>query len=212
MGMISAEKANIFRITHVDNVPWILTNGIHCRNSGVHDPSFHEIGNPDLIDKRARRGVPIAPGGTLSDYVPFYFTHYSPMLLNIKTGHKGMRKTPMEEIVIFVSSLHRMQELGHRLLFTNQHAYPVNARYFDDLKNLNKIDWQIIMARNFSRDPDDPGKIERYMAEALIYQHVPLSALKGMVCYSSAVEAKVLAMQAQAEVELKIAIKPNWYF
>ena len=210
--MISQENAHTFRITHINNVQWILSNGIHCRNSPIRDPNFHEIGNPDLIGKRARRQVPIAPGGTLSDYVPFYFTHYSPMLYNIKTGFQGMRRTQMEEIVIFVSNLHRMQELGHRFLFTDQHAYPVSARYFHELSDLKHIDWRIIAARNFSRDPDDPGKIERYMAESLIYQHVPLSALKGMVCYSPAAEAKVLAMQHQAGVQLKTAIKPDWYF
>jgi ssDNA thymidine ADP-ribosyltransferase, DarT len=209
---ISQENAYIFRITHIKNVPWILSNGIHCRNSRISDPHFHEIGNPDLIDKRARRQVPISPGGTLSDYVPFYFTHYSPMLFNIKTGFNGMQKTSMEEIVIFVSTLHRMKELGQKFLFTDQHAYPVSARYFDELKKLDQIDWKIIETRNFSRDPDDPGKIERYMAEALIYQHVPLSALKGMVCYSVAAQTKVLAMQAKAEVNLKLAIKPDWYF
>ena len=38
----------------------------------------------------------------LSDYVPFYFTHHSPMLYNIKTGYHGMRQTPMPEIVSFL--------------------------------------------------------------------------------------------------------------
>lgn len=212
MSLISRENAHIFRITHINNVPWILANGIHCRNSKVHDPNFHEIGNPDLIDKRARRQVPIEPGGTLSDYVPFYFTYYSPMLYNIKTGYQGMRQTPMEDIVIFVSSLPHMQQLNLKFLFTDQHAYPVSARYFDDLKQLEVVDWTIIAARNFRRDPEDPGKIERYMAEALVYHHVPLSALKGVVCYSSSAEDKVLAMQRQARVQLKTAIKPDWYF
>ncbi len=210
--MISQEKAHIFRITHINNVSWVFSRGIHCRNMGVHDPNFHEIGNPDLIDKRTRRQVPIPPGGTLSDYVPFYFTHYSPMLYNIKTGYGGMSKTPMEEIVIFVSSLHRIAAAGLHFVFTDQHAYPVSARYFSDLNDLSVIDWGILAARDFQRNPDDPGKVERYMAEALVFQHVPLSALMGMVCYSSAAENKVLAIQAESEVKLNTAVRPNWYF
>ena len=90
MNRICAENAYIFRITHINNVPWLLANGVHCRNSIDRDPNFHEIGNPDLIDKRAHRVVLVGPGGTLSDYVPFYFTHYSPMLYNIKTGYHGL--------------------------------------------------------------------------------------------------------------------------
>ncbi len=43
-------------------------------------------------------------------------------------------------------------------------------------------------------------------------ENAHISALMGMVCYSPAVEAKVLAMQDQAGVQLKTAIKPDWYF
>jgi ssDNA thymidine ADP-ribosyltransferase, DarT len=95
-------KALIFRITHVDNVPWILDNGLHCRSSAILDPNFINIGNLELIDKRQHRFVEIPPGGTLSDYIPFYFTPFSPMMLNIKTGWGGITKRLNQEIVILV--------------------------------------------------------------------------------------------------------------
>lgn len=38
-----------FHITHIDNIPWILKNGLHCANSTTVDPSFRAIGNADLI-------------------------------------------------------------------------------------------------------------------------------------------------------------------
>jgi len=28
---LTAEKARIFRITHIDNVDWVLANGLHCK-------------------------------------------------------------------------------------------------------------------------------------------------------------------------------------
>ena len=124
MSTLTPEKALIFRITHVANVPWILEHGLHCRNSPDSDPDFRGIGNPDLISKRRHRVVPIPPGGTLSDYVPFHFTPYSIMLYNIKTGYGGVPHVPNTDIVILVSSLHRVAELGAKYLFTDQHAYP----------------------------------------------------------------------------------------
>src|ERR1035437_6684336 len=72
---LNPQKALIFRIVHRDNVPWILDHGLHCRNSGNVDPNYVEIGNPDLISKRNHHFVPKPPGGTLSDYVPFYLLH-----------------------------------------------------------------------------------------------------------------------------------------
>ena len=46
MSSLSPQKALIFRITHIENVPWILANGLHCRSSGVLDPNYRDIGNP----------------------------------------------------------------------------------------------------------------------------------------------------------------------
>jgi len=89
---LTPELGLLFRITHVANLPWLLVNGLHCANGPVQDPNFVAIGNPDLIDKRTKRPVPIAPKGTLADYVPFYFTPKSPMLFNIKTGYNGIAK------------------------------------------------------------------------------------------------------------------------
>lgn len=212
MSKISQENALIFRITHIDNVPWLLRNGIHCRNSSEQDPDFREIGNADLIQKRRTRHVPISPGGTLSDYVPFYFTNHSPMLYNIKTGHNGMKMTPMADIVMLVSSLHEVAKAGLPFVFTNQHAYPAAAQYYSDLQDLNAIDWKIIIARNFSRDVNDPGKIERYMAEALVHRHVPVSTLLGIACYGPDPEKRVRGMIDIAGVSLKTAVRSDWYF
>jgi hypothetical protein len=102
---LTPKKALIFRITHIANVPWILDNGLHCRSSRLADPDFRNIGNADLISKRETRQVPIPPGGMLSDYIPFYFTPWPPMLYNIRTGYQGIRQVPMEEIAILVTSL-----------------------------------------------------------------------------------------------------------
>lgn len=55
MAALSPDKALIFRITHITNVPWILVNGLHCRSADSRDPNYVEIGNPDLIDKRKHR-------------------------------------------------------------------------------------------------------------------------------------------------------------
>lgn len=51
MSSLNPEKALIFRITHIDNVAWILDHGLHCRNSAEFDPSFRNIGSPDLIQR-----------------------------------------------------------------------------------------------------------------------------------------------------------------
>lgn len=206
------EKAYIFRIVHRDNLGWILDHGLHCRSADVIDPNYVEIGNPDLISKRNNRPLPIEPGGTLSDYVPFYFTPRSPMLYNIHTGHNGIRQRRNDEIIIFVASLHRIKKLGMKFLFSDHHAYVQFAKFYSDIEQLNVIDWGILQRSDFKRDYDDLGKFDRYQAEALIYEHVPIEALSGIACVNETEVARVKKQVAAAGRELKVAAKPGWYF
>lgn len=165
-----------------------------------------------MIDKRADRVVPIEPGGTLSDYVPFYFTPFSMMMFNIHTGHAGIVRRSNEEICILVSRLHRIEELKIMYLFTDRHAYPPTAIYYRDLSDLDKIDWARLQARDFKMDPEDPVKKERYQAEALIHKHLPVEALVGIVCYNGQTQ-QLLEQQANVRnLDLGIQVIPSWYF
>ena len=208
---LTPEKARIFRITHRDNMPWILDHGLHAMNGSQADPGFHSIGNDDLIDKRSRRKVSVGPGGDLCDYIPFYFTPFSIMMYNIKTGF-GVKRVSNEEIVILVSSLHRVASRGIPFVFTNQHPYPQMAEYFTELSDLSRIDWPLLQSRSFKHDPDDPGKKERYQAEALIWKHLPLDALEGVCCYNAEVEAHIRNEIIAREITLKVAQQQHWYF
>jgi hypothetical protein len=208
---LSRDKARVFRITHADNVPWILEHGLACRSSGSFDPEYRNIGNPELIEKRTAREVPIAPGGTLSDYVPFYFTPRSPMLLNIKTG-RNVPAVPMRDIIILVTSLPHLARLALPFVFTDRHAYLVAARFSSDLAELDRIDWEILRRSDFQYDENDPGKMDRYQAEALVYQRVPVAALAGMICYDEAQQTHLEALVRHAGHATPIVARPEYYF
>jgi hypothetical protein len=209
---LGPDRALIFRITHRSNVPWILANGLCCSNGKTRDPNFVTIGNPDLIAKRTDHPVPIPPGGTLGDYIPFYFTPYSPMLLNIRTGYGGIRRRNNDEIAILVSSLPRLVELGVGFLFTDRHAYLRAARFSGDLSELDLVDWELLRARDFSRDPENPEKIERYQAEALVHRQMPPGGLLTVACFDDQAQASIAAAAAALDLEIDIVIRRGWYF
>lgn len=209
---LNQEKALIWRIVHRANLPWILDHGLHCGNGLRQSPDWVSIGNPDLTEKRGRHAVPIAPFGYLNDYVPFYFTPFSVMMKNIHSGWAGIQRRSNDEILILVSSLHRMSELGLPFVFTDSHAYYQWANYYRDLDDLQHIDWPLLQQRDFKRDADDPAKIERYQAEALIYQHCPVDALLGIMCYTPALQQSIAQQIQLRGLELKVHARPGWYF
>jgi len=211
--LLTPEKGLIFRVTHASNLPWILVNGLHCRSANVSDPNFISIGNPELIDLRARREVPIAPFGTLDDYIPFYFTPFTPMMYNIRTGWGGIRKRNNDEIIILVSSIHDLRTAGLKYVFTDRHAYLRTAKFYGDTNDLSKaVDYDLLRRRDFQRDPEDPEKVERYQAEALVHRHVPVSALTGIGCYSDDVRSRVEADATARNIALRIRVRREWYF
>jgi hypothetical protein len=207
----TAAKGLIFRITHRDNLAWILDHGLHCANTGRLDPNFVSIGHPEIIDRRRTERVPIPPGGALADYVPFYFTPYSPMLLNIITG-RGVKKRRKEEIVVLVSSIPKLMAAGIGFVFTSRHALSAMGSFYSDPQELEQIDWAILNARDFRRDENDLGKIDRYQAEVLVHHRLPVSALLGIGCYDSATERQVAQSLEQRGLRLMLTVRPRWYF
>ena len=204
---LNPTKALIFRIVHRENMGPILAGGCHCRSSMAAKNGYVEIGNQELIQKRTTRTVPCGPGGTLSDYVPFYFTPYTPMLYNIKTGY-GVPKKSVADIVILVSSLRHLAKQKVPFVFTDRHAYLKAAQFSDDLKDLDWIIWSTLQVRDFKRDDSD--KFEKYQAEALVHKHVPLDALLGIVCYNEAVKTDMQSKAGNTN-SAKILAQPKWF-
>ena len=211
MPPLGPEANRIFRITHIENVPYLLEHGIHCRSSRNLDPNFTSIGIAALIDRRSLRQVPIDPRGTLADYVPFYFTPYSMMLLNITTG-RGVEKRAKSEIVILVSSLDKLREMGCKTVSTDGHASMQGTNFYSDPASLDRIDWDIIKHRDFEKSEDDVDKSRRYQAEALAHEHVPPNSLLGIACYDADASKSVTKQVKRCNLSLNVKTLPNFYY
>lgn len=74
----------ILHFTHLDNVPSIVAAGaLACDWQARQGSMVAEVGDPSIKEARRRRAVPVPPGGTVGDYVPFYFAPRSPMMFRI---------------------------------------------------------------------------------------------------------------------------------
>jgi hypothetical protein len=102
--------------------------------------------------------------------------------------------------------------LGLDFVFTDRHAYPPLARYFNDVAHLGEIDWPLLQARNFQRNPDDPEQIERYQAEALIHRYLPVNGLLGIVCYTYNLKRDIERQLQARNLNLQVLARTKWYF
>jgi hypothetical protein len=76
----------LYRITHIDNLYHDMQHGLVNSKSSQANPDYVQIGDSSLINTRKEIAAPDPPGGTLSDYIPFYLGPRSPMLYQIATG------------------------------------------------------------------------------------------------------------------------------
>ena len=111
-----------------------------------------------------------------------------------------------------VASLRDLEKQNVKFIFTDRHAFLQTAQFYNSLDQLNNIDWIILQRRDFKRDDNDPGKVERYQAEALILSSMPINGLRGIVCYSDAVLVQVNQACAQRNPSVRAIKKPEWYF
>ena len=201
----------IWRVVHLDNVPWLLEHGLPAASSNELAPHYVGIGNEGLIERRQEVEVPIAPGGVLADYVPFYFTPFSPMMYNIRTG-RDVPHVPNGKLVILLSDLHRIAACGLDWLFTDRHAALRLARCHNDLVSLHRIDWDLLRRRDFKRDVDDPEKMDKYQAEALVHRHLPIAAIRGIFVHDEVAVTFLKGCIDRVGITVPVAIGRNWYF
>jgi hypothetical protein len=202
----------IYRITHHQNLPWILEHGVHSRTSPGQDPNFVNIGNKDLIDHRALRAVPCAPHGCLNDYVPFYFWPHSVMLFQIYKGSVEGVTAKQSEIIYLVSSIERLTERNIPFIFTDGHAYPSNTSYFTDPVDLAKLDWNTIRSKDFKKRLDDPDRSRKYQAECLVHRRLPVEALLGIACKDQTGLNYVQREIEARNLQLQATTRSMWYF
>lgn len=201
----------LYRITHYQNLPDIVQRGMFCANNPAAPQGAVGIGNSNLISGRGSRAVPVMPGGVLNDYVPFYLGPHSPMLLDIKTGFH-VQQRPQHEIVYVCSELSRVQALGLSFAFTDGHAYMKTSWFYNDVADLELLDWNMIPAKYWTRTEEDNDRKRRKQAEFLLHQHVPVAAIISVVVYDQEMADWVVPLLAEAGVNFTVHVLPKWYY
>jgi hypothetical protein len=200
----------IYRIVHIDNIEYLLENGMHHREHADADPDYINIGDSDLIAKRHEYPVGInPPGGALGEYIPFYFGPLSPMLLNIKTGYSFVKQRPQKDIVYIVCKLNDIVDNCEEWCFTDGHAKKRISTFYNDLDDLNEVSWDIVAERYWRDTEEDFDKMRKKQAEFLVKEHVPVNCIYGIVTYNKEAANTVKEILNRLNLDIPVRINPN---
>jgi len=205
---------SICHMTHIRNLPLVLTKGgLWCdRETKQHSLTQQEIGHAHIKERRSRCPVTVGPCGLLWDYVPFYFHHHSPMLYAIYRGGVDGYAGGQGEVIYLTSSTDLVGANDLPFVFTDGSAVMALTEQYQDLSDLNKLDWTTIRATYWTNTQDDGDRTRRKQAEFLVYDYVPWPVITGIVVKTQAMADQVAAhLQGQSHIP-KIQILPAWYY
>ncbi len=207
---------SILRFTHVDNLDTIIhRDGIHAPNHVPDDGmTYHFCHSAEVHGARADVSIRVGPGGTIHDYVPFYFGYLSPMMLNLKTGRVDGYNEGQEPLIYLVSSAQAVEEAGIKFVYSDGHGLATFTEWFDDLDVLDAVDWTVVNLRYWKDDINDMDRQRKKQAEFLVHQCCPWSLIQEIVVIDSTMQRRVETIQTAfpAGQRRVVTVDRNWYY
>lgn len=197
-----------FRLTHIDNIPYIERCGLVRADSPLRDPNYVSIGDRQVIGIRASRDV---KGYSLNEYVPFYLGPRSPMLYVIQHGYNGVLRVDAEDIVYCVIRLDDLIHNNIDCIFTDGHALSAFTSFYPQ-SMLPRIDEIIKYDDVFSsqwNNEEDLDLKRRKEAELLVKQDLPAQFVRGYVVFNEKAKQRLIS---SGVVPDKIVVVPGYYF
>jgi hypothetical protein len=214
--MPEPRQTPVFRITHEANLPTLLRRGgLHAPNQTPNDGlPYRTIHNVDIQNVRHARPIPCGPGGTMHDYVPFYFGYLSPMLFQLKTGRVAGYNEGQGPLVYLRTTIQAVVAAGRRFVFSDGHGIAAFTNWFDDLARLDQVDWDMVYRRYWSDSVNDMDRQRRKQAEFLIHQFCPWDIIVDITVRNAATKARVQAVLNgfPAEQRKLVNINRAWYY
>ncbi len=204
----------IYHITHLHNLPGIVAaQCLYCdAQAAAQRLDAVGIAHQHIKQRRARKCVPVQPGGVVADYVPFYFAPRSPMLYAIDRGQVESYDGGQAKVVYLVSSVNQVIKKGLPFCFTDGHAEMGPTLYFNDWKTeKDRVPWEVMELAYWNDTADEPDRKRRRQAEFLVQGSFPCDAIERIGVYDSAAVAQVQGSLTR-RFKPPVEVRRDWYF
>lgn len=202
--MIPAKYAGryFFHMTDIENLESIFQNGLLCTNEmkkrGIN---HHNIASQTIQDRRSQMDVTCGNHGKIHDYVPFYLSSRTPMLLRIIEE----KNQDQAWVIFFCIKIEKLESLS--AVFTNASANTTIApTFFDNVENLDALDWGAI--QDLSWKCSDSDYKHRKMAEVLIWNGVDVMDVDKIVVYDYRAKSFVECLLKQYSLSIPVQYEP----
>jgi len=204
----------IYHLTHVGNLPGIVASGgLHCDRVVAEMGSvITSLAHDHIKSRRVRTMVPTAVGGTLADFVPFYFGPRSPMLYAIHQGGVDGYDGGQEPVVHLVAQAEQIENADLPFTFTDGHAVMVLSDFYDDLADVHHVDLALMRARYWFDTDTQPDRKRRRQAEFLVHEFLPWTFIEEIGVKTAEMKTAVEATLRHANHAPPVVVRAGWYY
>jgi hypothetical protein len=213
MADLTPDRGLLFHFTAVENLSEIVARQALLSDTRTLAEGCLQVeaGDPSIKSRRRSLQVPVGPGGHPSDYVPFYYAPRSPMLYKISCGGVPTYSGGQAPLVYLVCRTTEIVASGRPYVFSDGNCASSITEYYEDLADLDKLDWDVFNATMWSNTADDPDRMRRRMAEFLVHDHVPLAAVIGVATLDAATRDLVTDILGPS-FSAPITVRRGWYY
>lgn len=206
----------IYHITHVDNLPSILTAGLIWSDAEriAQGLSCALVGMPSLKQSRLTLPVSCHPGTMVGQYVPFYFCPRSIMLYILhKANHPNIDYREGQRPILHLQAdlravIHWAASVDVRWAFSDRNAGSPLAYFSCQWNDLDKVNWKAVHSTDFRDMEIKEGK----QAEFLTYGSFPWHLFEKIGVLNQNIAAQVKGILAECDRRPLVSIEQGWYY
>lgn len=210
------DRPKIFHITHLDNLQSIIESGALLPDAEMaHRGGSHmSVGIPGIKEARRLSPVKCFPETKIGEYVPFNFCPRSVMLYILHKGnltelkYAGGQKPMVHLQADLYDIVDRCNRERRRWAFTPSNARAAYADFYNELKDLDQIDWKAINSTSFS----DATIKEHKQAEFLVHGAFPWEWIEEIGVFDVEISRPVNELLKGLPHRPRLGVKPNWYY
>ena len=207
----------IYHITHLDNLPGIMTDGVLLSDAAMLARSGppQAIGMSSIKQRRVQElEVSCQPGTKVGDYVPFYFCPRSVMLYVIhRANHPELSYIGGQDPILHLEAdLHSVIQWADsnsvRWAFSLTNAGAYYTEFCSTVEELDQLGWDAIAAMDFR----GPEVKESKQAEFLVHDRFPFQLVERIGVHSTVIRSRATGMLSSVNSPPLVEIRPEWYF
>lgn len=190
----------LYHMTHIDNLKKMIETGCILSHNKIKNSEINHVDISDnSVNTKREKSEPIY-NFSIHDYVPLYINPKNPMLFK--------RKNIQDEIILI--AVDKKKIFYSNSIFTDGNAASNKTLFFNELSDLEKLDWKCINDEYWN-DYED-GKRKK-CAEVLVKDRIDFPSVKRIICNNDTTAQRIVNLLHKNELfHLDIVINKDMYF